>query len=31
MNATEISHIAAAVRFAVGVDDLTIESGLGNT
>ena len=30
LNAAEISHIAPAVRFAIGVDDLTIESGFGN-
>ena len=31
LNAAEISHVAAAVGFAVGVDDLAIEAGLGNT
>src|SRR5438874_9198180 len=30
LNATEISYVAAAVGFAVGVDDLAIEAGLGN-
>ena len=29
LNATEISHIAAAIRFAIGVDELAIESGFG--
>ena len=29
--ATEISYVASAVGFAVGVDDLAIETGLGNT
>ena len=30
LNATEISYVASAVGFAVGVDDLAIETGLGN-
>ena len=29
LNPAEISHVAAAVRFAVGVDDLTIIPGSG--
>ena len=31
LNAAEISHIATAVSFAIGVNDLTIKSGFGNT
>ena len=31
LNAAEVSHVAAAVRFAVGVNDLTIESVLRDT
>ena len=30
LNAAEISYVASAVGFAVGVDDLAIEAGLGN-
>ena len=30
LNAAEISYVAAAVGFAVGVDDLAIKAGLGN-
>jgi len=30
LNVAEISNIAAAVRFASGVDDFTIEPGFGN-
>ena len=31
LNAAEVSYVASAVCFAVGVDDLAIEAGLGNT
>ena len=31
LHAAEISHVAPPVGFAVGVDDLTVESGFGNT
>ena len=29
LNAAEISHVAAAVRFAIAIDDLTIIPGSG--
>jgi len=28
LDAAEISYVAAAVRFGIGVDELTIEAGL---
>ena len=30
LDAAEVSDVAAAVRFSIGVDDLTIEPGLGD-
>src|ERR1700747_3733211 len=30
MDAAEISYVAPAVRFGIGVDQLTIEAGLGD-
>ena len=31
LNAAQISYVASPVGFAVGVDDLAVEAGLGNT
>jgi hypothetical protein len=31
LNATEVSYVAAAIGFRIGVDDLAVEAGLGHT
>ncbi len=31
LDTAEISHVAAAIRFGIGVDELTIETRLGRT
>ena len=31
LDAAEIANVAAAIRFCIGVDDLAIEAGPGNS
>jgi len=31
LDAAEIANVAAAIRFSIGVDELTIEAGPGNS